>query len=103
MIMPAAIACRRVDEVDAEIERPMQRRDRFVVIRRAVRTGHAHATERQVRDFEFSGAELYVFHGVLRLESYRRSKQQVKPVSEENEHLSCHSNRRLSQNVILSR
>src|SRR6266550_7571621 len=78
MIMPAAIARRRIDEVNAEIERPMQRRDRFVVIRRAVRAGHAHAAKRQVRDFELRRAKLYVFHECLRLESYRSPTDCVK-------------------------
>ena len=60
--MPAAIARRSVDKVDAEIERPMQRRDRFIVIRRSIGAGHAHATERQMRDFKLRRAELYVLH-----------------------------------------
>src|SRR6266508_2192379 len=78
MIMPAAITRRRIDEVDTKIERPMQRRDRFVVIRRSVSARHAHATERQVRNFEFRRAKLYVFHECLRLESYRSPTDCVK-------------------------
>src|SRR5687767_16016382 len=62
MIMAAAITRRRIDEVDAEIERPMQRGNRLVIIRRSVRARHAHAAESKMRNFELRRAELNVFH-----------------------------------------
>src|SRR5688572_12393458 len=62
MIVPAAITRRRIDKVDAEIERPVQGRNRLIVIGRSVRAGHAHATKRQMRNFKLRRAELNVFH-----------------------------------------
>ena len=66
VIVPLSIARRGVEKVDAEIERPVQGGDRLVVIRRPVGAGHAHATQRQVRHFEFRRTELNVFHRILR-------------------------------------
>src|SRR6266545_2595262 len=62
MIVPAAVARRGVDEVDAEIECPVQCGNRLVIIRRSVGARHAHTTERQTRNFELRRAELYVIH-----------------------------------------
>ena len=41
-----------VEERDAEVERAMDRGDRFVLVRRSVELGHAHAAEADRRDLE---------------------------------------------------
>src|SRR5262249_43642800 len=50
----------RVEEVDAELQGPLDRRLGFLGVRLAVEGGHAHAAEADLRDFQFS--ELALLH-----------------------------------------
>ena len=49
---------RGVDEVDAELERALDGRDRLLLVGLAVERGHAHAAESELRDFQVSKLSL---------------------------------------------
>src|SRR5215211_7692858 len=52
-----------VEEGYAELQRPLDRRDRLAVVARAVEVGHAHAAESLAGDGQALAAELDGLHG----------------------------------------
>jgi hypothetical protein len=52
LVGQGSVQLRGVDEVDPELERPLDRRDRLVLVGRAVERGHAHASESEGRDLQ---------------------------------------------------
>ena len=56
-----AVGVRRIDEVDAGIERRAYRRDRFAIVHGAVDSGHDQATEADSGNLEVAVAELARF------------------------------------------
>src|SRR5207244_10809643 len=59
-----AVHVGRVEEVDAFVERVMDRRDRLFVIRVAVDARHRHEPEADGGDFERAASNLALFHGL---------------------------------------
>src|SRR5207247_613824 len=51
-----------VEEVDADLDRAVDRRDRFVIVARPVELGHAHAAEPDRRDLKTILAEYASLH-----------------------------------------
>ena len=63
LVVALAVGMRGVEEVDAEVERPVDRGDALVVVLRAVAARHAHAAEAHARDGVVRDlAEGYVLH-----------------------------------------
>ena len=51
-----------VEKCDAELERPMNRRHRFLVIASAIKIGHAHAAESQGGNDRAAASKFALFH-----------------------------------------
>jgi len=51
-----------VEKCDAELERPMNRRERFIVITSAIKIRHAHATESQGGNDWTTPSKFALFH-----------------------------------------
>ena len=62
VVMAVAVAGRGVEEVDPQLEGPVQRGDGLVVVAGPVHAGHAQAAEPHGRHLAVGGAELVVFH-----------------------------------------
>jgi hypothetical protein len=76
----------RVEEVDAELERTMDGRDRLGVVARTVELGHAHAAEPDRRYLKALPAELAFFHALT-----------LAPAETSPTGASCVSSRRVAQ------
>src|SRR5687767_14666761 len=63
LVLPPAVHVRRVEQSHAEVERPMDDPDRFVVVRLAVDAGHRHQAETDRGRRETALAEGALFHG----------------------------------------
>src|SRR6266536_4483335 len=61
LVAADAVDVRRIEKVDAELERPVDRRNRLGLVAAAVEIGHAHAAEAHRRHFK-PGAQCSVFH-----------------------------------------
>ena len=51
-----------IDQRDAQIEGPMNRTDRFLIVRSAVALGHSHTSQTDSRDGQAARAEFTLFH-----------------------------------------
>src|SRR5207244_12559835 len=65
MVVAVAVARRRVQKIDPQIERAVKRRDGFIIVRGTIHAGHAHAAEPYRRNFEVSASEPSVLHQFL--------------------------------------
>ena len=72
LVRTDAVHVGRVQERDPEVDRAMDRPDRFSLVRCPVELGHAHAAEPDRRDDEAVRAELALLHA-LRLHRPGRS------------------------------
>ncbi len=61
-IVPDAVNVGSVEEVDAEIDCALERRDGFLVVARTIELRHAHASESQLRYLESLFAKFSFFH-----------------------------------------
>jgi len=66
LVVAPAVHVRGVEEVHAEVDRPVDDRDRLRVVALAVRAGHGHAAEADGRDPERAVAERSIVHWALR-------------------------------------
>src|SRR6266567_7209335 len=62
VIVPVAVARRRVEEVHSEVEYSLQRRYRLRIVGGAAGAGHAHAADTDTRDLEVGCSERRSFH-----------------------------------------
>ena len=62
LVRTAAVHVGRVEEVDAELERSVDRRDRLALVGRSVELRHPHAAEAESGDLESLCAELASVH-----------------------------------------
>jgi hypothetical protein len=65
VVVPFAVAVGGVEDVDAAIDRALDRRNAFVVVLPAVDARHAHAAEAELRDLEVGDSEFSVPHNNL--------------------------------------
>ena len=62
LVLERPVNIGRVKKRDAEFERPMNGRDRFVVIASGIELRHAHAAQAESRNFETGMSKIAGFH-----------------------------------------
>src|SRR6185312_9416775 len=72
-----------VQEIDAELERAVDRRGRFLLVTLAVELGHAHAPEPELRHGQSLASKLALFHAIPLPATFRsnpRPSQHLEPI-----------------------
>ena len=67
LILIGPINLGRIEEIDSQLQRPIDRRQRLLLIRRPIRLAHAHAAEPLGRNDETLRSQLALVHGVTLL------------------------------------
>ena len=77
-----AVHVGRVEEVDPQLERPLDRRDRLLVVALAVELGHPHAPEPLLRDLEPLATKIARLHHVspIRTSIFPRFSPRSSPI-----------------------
>ena len=65
LVRERPVHVRRVDKGDAEVDGPLDRRDRFTLVARTVELAHPHAPEPQGRDHEPIAPQVALLQGTL--------------------------------------
>ena len=80
LVLERPVRVSRVEEVDAELERAVDRRDRLALVRRSVELGHTHAPEAQRGGLEALRAEATRLHdGNLPVAKTSPSRSRTRP------------------------
>src|SRR5215469_2738890 len=62
LILERPVNVRRVEKIDSQLERPVNRRDRFLVVARAIKLRHPHTAEPNLRNREAASSPFARLH-----------------------------------------